>query len=104
MPRPPSPQLLDRLQALLGDKGFSDDADAMAPWLTDWRGKYHGRVAAMLSPATTGEVAAVVRLCAQEDAALVRSEEHTSELQSLMRISYDVFGLIRKHNTKKSHL
>src|SRR3546814_15992190 len=71
MPRPPSPQLLDRLQALLGDKGFSDDADAMAPWLTDWRGKYHGRAAAMLSPATTGEVAAVVRLCAQEDAALV---------------------------------
>src|SRR3546814_17989285 len=43
----------------------------MAPWLTDWRGKYHGRAAAMLSPATTGEVAAVVRLCAQEDAALV---------------------------------
>src|SRR3546814_18185769 len=26
-------------------------------------------------------------------AALVRSEEHTSELQSLMRISYDVFCL-----------
>src|SRR3546814_18461804 len=72
VPRPPSPQLLDRLQALLGDKGFSDDADAMAPWLTDWRGKYHGRAAAMLSPATTGEVAAVVRLCAQEDAALDR--------------------------------
>src|SRR3546814_780672 len=71
MPRPPSPQLLARLQALLGDKGFSDNADAMAPWLTDWRGKYHGRAAAMLSPATTGEVAAVVRLCAQEDAALV---------------------------------
>src|SRR3546814_2425977 len=28
----------------------------------------------------------------------VRSEEHTSELQSLMRISYDVF-LLKKHNT-----
>src|SRR3546814_3255259 len=28
-----------------------------------------------------------------------RSEEHTSELQSLMRISYDVFGL-KKKNTK----
>src|SRR3546814_1114213 len=30
-----------------------------------------------------------------------RSEEHTSELQSLMRISYDVFCL--KHNTPTSH-
>src|SRR3546814_7714866 len=31
-----------------------------------------------------------------------RSEEHTSELQSLMRISYAVFCL-KKKNTKKSH-
>src|SRR3546814_7182218 len=30
---------------------------------------------------------------------LVRSEEHTSELQSLMRISYAVFCLQKKHNT-----
>src|SRR3546814_6663549 len=28
-----------------------------------------------------------------------RSEEHTSELQSLMRISYAVFCLKQKHNT-----
>src|SRR3546814_1159104 len=32
---------------------------------------------------------------------LIRSEEHTSELQSLMRISYAVFCLKKKkHNTK----
>src|SRR3546814_3845655 len=29
-----------------------------------------------------------------------RSEEHTSELQSLMRISYAVFCLKKKHNPK----
>src|SRR3546814_7906332 len=33
---------------------------------------------------------------------LGRSEEHTSELQSLMRISYAVFCLKKKH-TKKKH-
>src|SRR3546814_9961787 len=33
-----------------------------------------------------------------------RSEEHTSELQSLMRISTDVFSLKKKNNKKeKSH-
>src|SRR3546814_9774685 len=32
-------------------------------------------------------------------AALGRSEEHTSELQSLMRISYAVFCLKKKNNT-----
>src|SRR3546814_1018980 len=31
-----------------------------------------------------------------------RSEEHTSELQSLMRISYAVFCLKKKKNTYKS--
>src|SRR3546814_6168603 len=33
---------------------------------------------------------------------LNRSEEHTSELQSLMRISYAVFGLQKKHNKMKT--
>src|SRR3546814_7851874 len=33
----------------------------------------------------------------------VRSEEHTSELQSLMRISYAVFCLKKKNRTKKQH-
>src|SRR3546814_679175 len=32
-----------------------------------------------------------------------RSEEHTSELQSLMRISYAVFCLKKKNKTKKQH-
>ena len=71
MTRPPSSSLLDALANLLGPKGYSADADAMAPWLTDWRGKYHGRAAAMLSPATTEEVAAVVRLCRDAGVALV---------------------------------
>src|SRR3546814_5751369 len=34
-----------------------------------------------------------------EHVELVRSEEHTSELQSLMRISYAVFFLKKKKNT-----
>src|SRR3546814_2720828 len=34
--------------------------------------------------------------CQPGDAVLVRSEEHTSELQSLMRISYAVFCLKKK--------
>src|SRR3546814_8525903 len=33
-----------------------------------------------------------------------RSEEHTSELQSLMRISYAVFCLNKKKTTQKHHI
>src|SRR3546814_7323016 len=34
----------------------------------------------------------------------VRSEEHTSELQSLMRISYAVFCLKKKNNKHTAHI
>src|SRR3546814_2512855 len=33
----------------------------------------------------------------------IRSEEHTSELQSLMRISYAVFCLKKKNTTRTTH-
>src|SRR3546814_6390665 len=41
-----------------------------------------------------------------DDSAPQRSEEHTSELQSLMRISYAVFCLKKKktHNTDKQNI
>lgn len=60
----PSSALLSQLADLLGPKGFADDADTMAPWLSDWRGQVHGAAAAMLSPASTTEVQAIVRHCA----------------------------------------
>src|SRR3546814_7170798 len=34
----------------------------------------------------------------------LRSEEHTSELQSLMRISYAVFGLKKKKRNRKRYI
>lgn len=71
MTRPPSASLIETLKNLLGAKGYSADPDTMAPWLTDWRGKYHGTATAILSPETTGEVAAIVRLCGEARVALV---------------------------------
>jgi FAD/FMN-containing dehydrogenase len=43
----------------------------MAPWLTDWRGRWHGRTAALVSPADTAEVQAIVARCASEGVAIV---------------------------------
>jgi FAD/FMN-containing dehydrogenase len=74
----PSGALLDRLASLLGPKGFTTEGVALAPWLTDWRGRFHGRAAALLSPATSGEVVEIVRLCAQERVTLVPQGGNTS--------------------------
>lgn len=50
---------------LLGPKGFATDPDILAPWLTDWRGRYTGRALGLATPADTAQVAALVRLCGQ---------------------------------------
>src|SRR3546814_1721266 len=43
----------------------------------------------------------LIRAVEREGRRVVRSEEHTSKLQSLMRISYAVFCLKKKTNTTK---
>jgi FAD/FMN-containing dehydrogenase len=78
MSNPLSPSLLRRLQDRLGPKGFTADPADLAPWLHDWRGRYHGAAAAMLSPATVEEVSDVVRLCAGEGVPLVPQGGNTS--------------------------
>ncbi len=52
-----------RLKNLLGPKGFIEDAAEIAPHLCEWRGKYHGRTAVMLRPASTAETAAIMKIC-----------------------------------------
>src|SRR6187551_3418249 len=74
----PSSALLERLASLLGPKGFTTDAGAMAPWLTDWRGRFHGRAAALLSPASREDLAELVALCAAEGVPLVPQGGNTS--------------------------
>jgi FAD/FMN-containing dehydrogenase len=70
--------LLEKLAAGLGPKGFTRDPAAMAPWLEDWRKRYRGAAAALLSPATTEEVVQIVRLCAAERVSLVPQGGNTS--------------------------
>lgn len=62
---------LSELKKYLGHKGFTDDPDVMAPWLTDWRGRFKGRAAALVSPENSIEVAHVVSICAQHRIAIV---------------------------------
>ncbi len=51
------------LLAIVGDAGWIDAADAMAPFLEEQRGLYRGAAAAIVSPATTDEVSRVMAYC-----------------------------------------
>jgi FAD/FMN-containing dehydrogenase len=54
--------LLSALAELLGTSGFTRDDEVMAPWLTDWRGRYTGRALGLAAPADARELAQVVAL------------------------------------------
>lgn len=69
---------LDQLNNVLGPKGLSIDAETLAPWLTDWRGRWRGRALALVSPASTQEVAQVVALAAAARVPIVPQGGNTS--------------------------
>lgn len=63
--------VFDRLKAIVGPKGFSEDPAEIAPHLEEWRSKYTGRSPLLIKPASTQEVSAVVALCHQTGTAIV---------------------------------
>jgi len=63
--------LLGQLGATVGDANVLTEPVDTAPYLTDWRKRYTGRAQAVVRPATTAEVAAVVKLCVQARAPIV---------------------------------
>ncbi|MGU3316994.1 FAD-binding oxidoreductase [Sphingomonas sp. M6A6_1c] len=68
---PAQTAMLDALAPVLGRKGIVTDPAAIAPWLVDWRRRFHGAAPAILAPASTAEVAAVVAAAARHLVALV---------------------------------
>jgi FAD/FMN-containing dehydrogenase len=73
-----SSALIDRFRPLLDAKGVIDDPDDIAPWTRDWRGRFFGQAAAILSPTSTEQVAAVAGLAASLGVALVPQGGNTS--------------------------
>src|SRR3546814_5706475 len=83
----------------MGDTGFRRRARCCraAGWWAagDGRRPQHRRL-----PSRPGTQAGAL-LGGADGRGAIRSEEHTSELQSLMRISYAVFCLKKKHKIQK---
>lgn len=63
--------LLDRLKSIVGESGWTSDAAALEPHLTEWRDRYRGNTPMMVSPGTTEQVAKVVRACAEAGTPIV---------------------------------
>ncbi|MCL6264303.1 FAD-binding oxidoreductase [Craterilacuibacter sp. RT1T] len=70
--------LISSLARIVGPAHVLTQDSDTAPYLTDWRGRYHGRCVAVVAPASTAEVAALVRLCAAHAIAIVPQGGNTS--------------------------
>ena len=66
----PSPAVIDELKSILGPKGWTQDADLIAPRVVEWRGAWEGNTPILLTPSSTEEVARAVAVCAREGVAI----------------------------------
>jgi FAD/FMN-containing dehydrogenase len=78
MPRPPSPATLAELKAVGGGGSWLDSPEDLAPFLTDFRGLYHGSAPLALLPRTVEEVARILAICHREAVAVVPHGGNTS--------------------------
>ena len=69
---------LAALAAIVGEAHVLRDAQTLAPYCTDWRGRYHGAALAAVLPASTQEVAAIVRASAAHRVPIVPQGGNTS--------------------------
>jgi FAD/FMN-containing dehydrogenase len=72
------PNLLDRLRAIVGERGLIIDTREQQPYVNDWRDQWHGRAAAVVKPANIDELARVVTLLAQARVPMVPQGGNTS--------------------------
>jgi FAD/FMN-containing dehydrogenase len=70
--------LIEEVQRRFGAKVAVTDLADVEPWLTDWRGRWHGKADAVLQPASTEEVAVIVRLAGELRVPLVPQGGNTS--------------------------
>ena len=63
--------LLEQLKRIVGPKGWTTDPAELSVRLTEWRGVVNGATPMAVSPASTTEVSAVIRACAEAGVAIV---------------------------------
>jgi len=70
--------LTNTLAGIVGHANVLAEAADLAPYLTDWRGRYQGQALCVVRPGNSAEVAAVVRACTGAGAPVVPQGGNTS--------------------------
>jgi FAD/FMN-containing dehydrogenase len=71
---------LQQFRAVVGDAAVLTEPSDIASYLTDWRGNFTGRALAVVRPANTAEVAALVKICASTATPIVPQGGNTGQV------------------------
>src|SRR5262249_55968284 len=82
--RAPSPDLLSRFAAIVGDKYAITDPATLAPFLIEGRGIYHGRTSMLLRPGSVAEVQSILKLANETRTPLVPQGGNTGLVGELI--------------------
>ncbi|MEE8439102.1 MAG: FAD-binding oxidoreductase, partial [Micropepsaceae bacterium] len=66
-----SNEVLERIREVLGPAGVSEDANEVAPHLSEWRERWRGSTALLLKPASTEQVSRVLSICSDTNTPVV---------------------------------
>ena len=69
--------LINELSAVLEQQYILTEDKDKAPYLTDWRKRFTGKALAVVLPGSSSEVADIVKLCSQNQVAIVPQGGHT---------------------------
>ncbi len=75
---PSSPDLITTLVGIVGTAQVLTEPADMAPFVTDWRGRYRGAACCVVRPGSAEEVAAVVKACVAAGVPIVPQGGNTS--------------------------
>ncbi|KRE08651.1 hydroxyacid dehydrogenase [Bosea sp. Root670] len=79
--------ILDRMAGIVGAKNVITDADAMVPYLKEWRDLFRGKAQGIVRPGSTAEVAELVKLAAETGTVLVPQGGNTGLVGGQIPIS-----------------
>lgn len=72
-----SSAFISHCQTVLGQQYVLLDDSDKAPYLSDWRNRFHGKALAILLPSSTEQVAEIVKACNQAKISIVPQGGHT---------------------------
>ncbi|HEX5280800.1 MAG TPA: FAD-binding oxidoreductase [Micropepsaceae bacterium] len=92
------PDITARLKDAAGAQGWSEEPGEIAPHLSEWRGRWHGRSSLLLKPANTEAIARILAICNQTRTTIVPQGGNTGLVGGQIPASGEVLLSLERMN------